>query len=236
MSFSVKEPTLRDIAWEGKGEIKFLVDGLHSYSNPATFELVIERDTQRIGGWDSTDYNTYWSYKVTSLGYGVKPDEGRTDGYANYAIALQEVSNKINQYSQLEDKMEEIFQQGEAHRKAEAEAERQRIKEQREADAPVGMKLAKRVIAEMRRQAKEELGTWQSIGIKAVTRGTRQEREINVTFSRAGLILFSEGYSRTSKASALALIADSWIDGLEITGIGLPDPKVANFFLSKSKK
>jgi hypothetical protein len=80
------------------------------------------------------------------------------------------------------------------------------------------------------------LSRWEDAKIKVVARGTRKESDIKVTHSYRGLTLFSLGYNRISRVDAVQMVADSWIDGLEVHGIGMPDPKVVNFLLAKSKK
>ena len=227
MNFTVNEPILRDLASEGKGKITYTVAGLEQYRGQAQFNLEVKRKTSNEG--------TYWEYKVDDLSYGI--DKKDVNGFRNYAEALKSAADKILQLSDMEDRLESIWQEAEARRQAEAEAERQRIKAQREADAPVGPKLAKRIIKEMQRIAREDLARWDSSSaVKVFERGTHKQTDLKVSRSYAGLVLFNINYSRIARKDAEAMIADSNLAMLDVSGVGIPDPRVMNFLLTKSKK
>ena len=227
MSYTVQEPTIRDIAFEGKVSIKILIHGLEQWRDSAKINIDIKR-TQGDNGPE-------WKYTIDSPSYSLKKTQ--PEGFLNFGFALKEAGRKIQQYVELEDRMELIFQEGETYREAEKEKQHQQWLEARSADPEVGMKLAKRIVNEMRRISSEELGKLNSSGvIKVFTRGTDMSRNISVTKSWRGLILFQENYNRLSRKTVEQLIADSSMDKLDVSGIGMPDPKLMNFMLSKSKK
>lgn len=223
MPNTIKEPTLRDIAFEGKGTINIMIDGLDRWNDSASVDISIKR-THTDG----------WSYLIDSPSYSVKVK--KPEAWSNFAEALRQAGDKIEQYVALEDKMDIIFQEGETFRIEEGKRLAEEAEAKKNADGEVGKKLANRVINEMRRIAKSELTRWETANIKVVARGTRKESEIKVTHSYRGLTLFSLGYHRISRVDAVQMVADSFIDGLEVHGIGMPDPKVVNFLLAKSKK
>lgn len=223
MPNTIKEPTLRDIAFDGKGVINIMIDGLNRWNDSASVDIAIKR-THTDG----------WSYLIDSPSYSVKVQ--KPEAWNNFAEALRQAGDKIDQYRGLEDKMEIIFQEGETFRLEEGKRLAEEAEAKKNADAEVGKKLANRVINEMRRIAKNDLSRWEDAKIKVVARGTRKESDIKVTHSYRGLTLFSLGYHRISRVDAVQMVADSFIDGLEVHGIGMPDPKVVNFLLAKSKK
>lgn len=223
MPNTIKEPTLRDIAFDGKGVINIVIDGLNRWNDGASVDISIKRS-----------HNEGWTYLIDSPSYSVKVT--KPEAWNNFAEALRQAGDKIDQYRGLEDKMEIIFQEGETFRLEEGKRLAEEAEAKKNADPEVGKKLANRVINEMRRIAKNELGRWEDAKIKIVARGTRKESDIKVTHSYRGLTLFNLGYHRISRVDAVQMVADSFIDGLEVHGIGMPDPKVVNFLLAKSKK
>ena len=226
--FRVNEPTVRDIAFIGRGEIKYKVDGMTLWDDPAGFTVEIRREA--TNRWNEPPSHQ-WNYKVGALAHSVKVTN---EGYLNYAAALKNAAEKVELFISMEDKMEVIFQEGEAQREAERLAEEKRIQEQRDADKPVGEKLAKKMIETMKREVKA-MRRWDTQNIKCFTRGTRREFTIKVEFSRSGMGLFSKDYSRVSKDRAIALLADSHLGSLDVSGCpALPDPNVAAFLLMKS--
>jgi hypothetical protein len=225
--FNVNEPTVRDIAFVGKGEIQYTVDGMTQWDKPTGFTIEIKRESRTR--WNEPETHR-WTYKVGTLSYSINADE---NGYLNYAAALKSAAEKIELFVGMEDKMEVIFQEGEAQRKAEYEREQAEQAARRDADKPVGEKLAKKMIETMKREVKS-MARWDTQNIKCFERGTRREFTIKVEFSRAGLGLFSKDYSRISKKEAIALLADSHLQSLDVRGCSaLPDPNVAAFMMSK---
>jgi hypothetical protein len=227
--FKVDQPTIRDLAWEGKGTIKYFVRGLERWNNPAELDVEVKREHQ----YRSEGPDTYeWTFKVNSLGYSILQTEPQA--YLNYAAALKDAATKIEELIASEDQLEAIFQQGEAHRKAEHEREQAELRAKREADKPVGKKLAKKLIETMKREVKK-MGCYDTQHIMAYERGTRKELPIKVEFSRSGMGLFSLNWSRISKADAIVLLADSHLGSLDVSGCpALPDPNVSAFLMSKS--
>jgi hypothetical protein len=228
--FNVQEPTVRDIAFVGKGDIKFLVDGLEQWRDPASFTLEIRRESSR--DWDPEKREVSWTYKVSSLGYSITATS--KNAWSNYAEALKAAGEKIQMFMKMEDQMESIFQEGEAHRAEEARREEEERKAKRDADKPVGKVLARKLIETMKREVKT-MGRWDTQNIKCFERGTRRDFIIKVEFSRSGMGLFSKDYTRISKDKAIALLADSHLQSLDVSGCpALPDPNVAAFLLMKS--
>lgn len=226
--FKVDEPTVRDLAWEGKGAITYSILGLERWGNLANFEIEVRRNST-IRYNEPEHYE--WTYKVGSLGYSLEQKD--PNAYINYAAALKAAGEKIEQLVAMEAQLEEIFQQGEAQRRAEDERKMEEARLAREADKPVGEKLAKKIIETMKREVKK-LGRWDTQTILAYERGSRKELPIKVEFSRSGLGLFSLNYSRISKKDAIALLADSHLGSLDVSGCpSLPDPNVAAFMMSK---
>jgi hypothetical protein len=232
-AFRIDEPTIRDIGWEGKGTISYNILGLKRWSELAKVELTVSRQ-------DSRDYNTNetkvsWKYDVSNGGYSLEADEGYTfaEGMANYAEALADASAKIKKFITIEDELEKLFQEGEAHREAEAAKERAEALAKKEADKPVGKKLARKLIETMKAEVKK-MGRWDTQHIMAYERGTRRELPIKVEFSRSGMGLFSLNWNRISKDTAIAMLADSHLNSLNVSGCpALPDPNVAAFLLQK---
>ena len=223
---------IRDLAYTGSGNIEFKIEGWSRWRDQAYAELTVKRKT-------NSKYNEkaepYWDITFEVSNYF-----DINEGYdANQAIQNKvEVMGAMAQEAALlanrTDEMELIFQEGEAFRKAEQERQMREAQELRDADPEVGKKLAKQIIEHMKKQAKE-LSTWSELNIKAFDRGTRRERNIVVTRSRAGLLLFSENYSRISKDSAIRVVADSHLGSLEVSSIGMPDPTMMKFLQSKKK-
>jgi hypothetical protein len=226
--FSVTNPNIKDVGANGKGEIKYHIKGLERWGNLAEFEISISRShTYRHDGPDEYE----WSYKVGNLGYSITQKD--PNGYLNYAAALKAAATRIEELVAMEDQLEAMWQEAEAQRKAEHEAEQERIRIQREADKPVGEKLAKKIIETMKREVKK-LGRYDTQTILAFKRGTREEMAIKVEFSRSGMGLFSLGWGRISKKDAIAMLADSHLGSLDVSGCpSLPDPNVAAFMMSK---
>jgi hypothetical protein len=130
------------------------------------------------------------------------------------------------------DYLEGLFQVADAVRKAEAERKRAEELAAYNADAPVGMKLAKHIIKQMAFEIKAKNGgSYDEITIQLASRGKRKIDDLNVRFARSGLTLFTLGYYRISKDAALARLADSAIDGLKVDGINVVDPKLAKFMM-----
>lgn len=233
-AFRIEEPTIRDIAWEGKGTITYIITGLSRYGNEQKVELEIRR--REDGGYGDRPKVVTWKYDFGGLGYSVQAERGYTfaEGMANYAEALADVSEKIKQFTEIEHKFEAIFQEGEAYRKAEEERNMEEARIAKEADKPVGKKLARKIIETMKREVKT-MSHWDTQEIKAYERGTRKEIKIKVEFSRSGMGLFSRDWSRISKNDAIAMLADSHLGSLDVSGCpALPDPNVAAFLMMKS--
>jgi len=232
-AFRVEEPTIRDLAWEGKGTITYFITGLTRYGGAHKIELEVRRREE--GGYGDRPKVVTWKYDFGGLGYSCEAERGYTfaQGMANYAEALADVSAKIKQFVGMEDKFEAIFQEGEVHRAEEEAKRREEARIAKEADKPVGEKLAKKIIETMKREVKS-MARWDTQEIRAYERGTRKEIKIKVEFSRRGMGLFSRDWSRISKKDAIALLADSHLGSLDVSGCpALPDPNVAAFLMSK---
>lgn len=232
-AFQIEEPTIRDLVWEGKGTITYFITGLRRYGGDQKVEITVSRNQD--GGYGDRPKVVTWKYDVGTLGYSCEAANGYTfaQGMANYAEVLADAAAKIKQFIEMEDKFETIFQEGEAHRQAEHERKMEEARIAKEADKPVGEKLAKKLIETMKREVKS-MGRWDTQHIKAYSRGDRRELNIKVEFSRSGMGLFSRDYTRISKKDAIALVADSHLGSLDVSGCpALPDPNVAAFMMSK---
>ena len=222
MQYTRLEYNLDEIADKGRGSIKYRVFG---YRGSDVVELEINRRDRN---------NQLWTITPNRSGYVSRDDEEPNDITAmeNTVAALQDAIRLGREIEQDLPRLEARFQAADAIRKAEALriAEEARVK--RDADAPVGMKLAKHIIQQMAYEIKaKDGGHWDEITIKLATRGERKEEDLKVRYSRYGKTLFNLGWSRISKDRALAMLADSSIDALKVDGINIVDPKLAKFMM-----
>jgi len=222
MNYTRLEYNLDEIADKGRGSIKYRVFG---YRGSEVVELEINRRDRN---------NQLWTITPNRLGYVSRDDEAPNDITAmeNTVAALQDAIALGREIEQDLPRLEARFQTADAIRKAEALriAEEARVK--RDADAPVGMKLAKHIIQQMAYEIKaKDGGHWDEITIKLATRGERKEEDLKVRYSRFGKTLFNLGWYRISKDRALAMLADSAIDALKVEGINVVDPKLAKFMM-----
>ena len=222
MNYTRLEYNLDEIADKGRGSIKYRVFG---YRGSEVVELEINRRDRN---------NQLWTITPNRSGYVSRDDEEPNDITAmeNTVAALKDAIALGREIEQDLPRLEARFQAAEAVRKAEALriAEEARVK--RDADAPVGMKLAKHIIKQMAYEIKaKDGGHWDEITIKLATRGERKEEDLKVRYSRYGKTLFNLGWYRISKDRALAMLADSSIDALKVDGINIVDPKLAKFMM-----
>ena len=222
MNYTRLEYNLDEIADKGRGSIKYHVFG---YRGSDAVELEIHRRDRN---------NQLWTITPNRSGYVSRDDEEPNDITAmeNTVAALQDAIALGREIEQDLPYLEARFQAADAVRKAEALriAEEARVK--RDADAPVGMKLAKHIIKQMAYEIKaKDGGHWDEITIQLATRGERKEEDLKVRYSRFGKTLFNLGWYRISKDRALAMLADSAIDALKVEGINVVDPKLAKFMM-----
>lgn len=223
--FEIKEPTIRDLAWNGKGKIQYLVNGLKSWNDKAGIEIEVKRNT-------NSDGPATWTFKIDNIGYSLSSDN-MPEAMKCYGLALADAGAKVELLAEQSAKMEAIFQEAEATREAERKAEADRIQGLRDAEKPVGKKTARKMIEHMKREVKK-LGRYDTYTIKVFERGTHKQRDFKVEFSYAGLALFSERYTRISKNYVIETLADSNLQMLDVSGCPvLPDPRLANFILNK---
>ena len=222
MNYTRLEYNLDEIADKGRGSIKYRVFG---YRGSEVVELEINRRDRN---------NQLWTITPNRSGYVSRDDEEPNDIIAmeNTVAALKDAIALGREIEQDLPRLEARFQAAEAVRKAEALriAEEARVK--RDADSPVGMKLAKHIIQQMAYEIKaKDGGHWDEITIKLATRGERKEEDLKVRYSRYGKTLFNLGWYRISKDRALSMLADSAIDALKVEGINVVDPKLAKFMM-----
>ena len=222
MNYTVLEYNLDEIADKGRGSIKYRVFG---YRGSDAVELEINRRDRN---------NQLWTITPNRSGYVSRDDEEPNDITAmeNTVAALKDAIALGREIEQDLPRLEARFQAAEAVRKAEALriAEEARVK--RDADSPVGMKLAKHIIQQMAYEIKaKDGGHWDEITIKLATRGERKEEDLKVRYSSYGKTLFNLGWYRISKDRALSMLADSAIDSLKVEGINVVDPKLAKFMM-----
>ena len=222
MQYTRLEYNLDEIADKGRGSIKYRVFG---YRGSDAVELEINRRDRN---------NQLWTITPNRSGYVSRDDEEPNDITAmeNTVAALKDAIALGREIEQDLPRLEARFQTAEAVRKAEALriAEEARVK--RDADSPVGMKLAKHIIQQMAYEIKaKDGGHWDEITIKLATRGERKEEDLKVRYSSYGKTLFNLGWYRISKDRALSMLADSAIDSLKVEGINVVDPKLAKFMM-----
>jgi len=223
--FEIVEPTIRDMAWQGKGKIKYLVNGLQSWNDKAGFEIEVKRHSH-------SDKPAEWTFRIENIGYSVSSGN-MPEAMKSYGLALADAGAKVELLAAKSADMEAIFQEGEATREAERKAEADRIQGLRDAEKSVGKKTARKMIEHMKREVKK-LGRYDTYKIKVFERGTHKQRDFKVEFSYAGLALFSERYHRVSKNYVIETLADSNLQMLDVSECPvLPDPRLANFILNK---
>ena len=222
MNYTRLEYNLDEIADKGRGSIKYRVFG---YRGSEAVELEINRRDRN---------NQLWTITPNRSGYVSRDDEEPNDITAmeNTVAALKDAIALGREIEKDIPRLEARFQTADAVRKAETLriAEEARVK--RDADTPVGMKLAKHIIKQMAYEIKaKDGGHWDEITIKLATRGERKEEDLKVRYSNYGKTLFNLGWYRISKDRALAMLADSAIDALKVEGINVVDPKLAKFMM-----
>ena len=222
MNYTRLEYNLDEIADKGRGSIKYRVFG---YRGSEAVELEINRRDRN---------NQLWTITPNRSGYVSRDDEEPNDITAmeNTVAALKDAIALGREIEKDIPRLEARFQTADAVRKAETLriAEEARVK--RDADTPVGMKLAKHIIQQMAYEIKaKDGGHWDEITIKLATRGERKEEDLKVRYSSYGKTLFNLGWYRISKDRALAMLADSAIDALKVEGINVVDPKLAKFMM-----
>ena len=217
---------LRALAYDGKGSIEIPVVGFSRWRDSSKISL----EVQRKSGYGETPH---WKFHIDTDNYA-DLEEGFDPivAYRNKSEAIKSAAETMEELTHKIDAMEMIFQEGEAYRAEQARIKQEEEQAARDADTPVGKKVAKQIIEHMKKQAKD-ISRWSELTITAEDRGTRRQRVINVTHSRAGLLLFSERYSRISKATAIQIVADSNLSTLEVSGIGFADPTLYKFLMKK---
>jgi hypothetical protein len=223
IQFLRAEYNLDEIARKGTGRIGYKVKG---YRDRDVVELKIDRNDRYDRLWTITPEKSNY----VSRDYEEEKNEIVT--MENTVAALQDAITLGREFEQKIDYLEGLFQVADAVRKAEAERKRAEELAAYNADAPVGMKLAKHIIKQMAFEIKAKNGgSYDEITIQLASRGKRKIDDLNVRFARSGLTLFTLGYYRISKDAALARLADSAIDGLKVDGINVVDPKLAKFMM-----
>ena len=148
MQYTRLEYNLDEIADKGRGSIKYRVFG---YRGSDVVELEINRRDRN---------NQLWTITPNRPGYVSRDDEEPNDITAmeNTVAALQDAIALGREIEQDLPRLEARFQAADAIRKAETLriAEEARVK--RDADSPVGMKLAKHIIQQMAYEIKAKDG------------------------------------------------------------------------------
>jgi hypothetical protein len=223
IQFLRAEYNLDEIARKGTGRIGYKVKG---YRDRDAVEIEIDRNDR---------YDQLWTIKPVKSNYinrDYEEEKNEIVTAENTVAALQDAITLGRVIEQKIDYLEGLFQVADAVRKAEAERKRAEELAAYNADAPVGMKLAKHIIKQMAFEIKAKNGgSYDEITIQLASRGKRKIDDLNVRFARSGLTLFTLGYYRISKDAALARLADSAIDGLKVDGINVVDPKLAKFMM-----
>lgn len=224
-----RNPSLQEIGYNGEGTIAFNVTG---YRPDDGLKIEVKREHQWRSGYGG-DAHYKWKVDIEfprwSRDQEVEPCNITTT--ENIQHALVEAIPMMKNVMANTELLEKHFQIGEAERKAEKERQEAEAKAARDADKPVGMKLAKEIIGKMIREAREG-NRYREHAITMFTRGKRSEQNLKVHYT-GQLTLFNLGWSRISRKKALEYLADSAIDVLKVDGIQFVDPKVAKFLLGE---
>ena len=226
MNFTPTEYDLDLIAQTGHGKIIYKVQG---WRDRDCVSIEINRSKHR------SENETPWRITPNRANYSSREQSEVLDdilAMENTVEALTAACSLSRAIQAQIPRMEKLFQEAESLRQLEATRVAAIKKAEREADVPVGMKLAKHIITQMVYEVKATAAnSWDEKTIRFSTRGERKEETLNVRFSHAGLTLFSLGYYRVSKERALSMIADSAIDALKVDSINVIDPKLAKFMM-----
>jgi len=235
MNYTKNNYNIKAIAGLGEGKIVFPVAG---YSEKET--VVIEVKRQR-DYYDNA--KTKWKVTMEHASWLSLDEKSKIPPLDAAQSLIDEMTEALAVARSIEaDKagFEPIFQKAQAERDRIEEEKRAEAKALEDADKPVGMKLAKQIVEHMKSQARNtEKGRYaghhgdHEMTLTLADRGTRQEREITIHRSWAGLLLFSHGTygARIAKNDAMALIANSAIDGLKVDKINFVDPKLVKFMM-----
>jgi hypothetical protein len=227
---------IKTIAGLGEGKITFAVDG---YSEKETVVIEVKRVRDY---YDNA--KTKWKVSMEHARWLSLDEKSKISPLDAAQALIAEMTEALAVAREIEadkESFEPIFQKAEAERNQIEEAKRAEAKALADADKPVGMKLAKQIVEHMRGLARNtEKGRFYAsqhgdhqMTITLAERGTRQTKEITIHHSWAGLLLFSHGTygSRISKNDAMALIANSAIDGLKVDKVNFADPKLVKFMM-----
>jgi hypothetical protein len=235
MNYTKNNYNIKAIAGLGEGKIVFPVAG---YSEKET--VVIEVKRQR-DYYDNA--KTKWKVTMEHARWLSLDEKSKIPPLDAAQSLIDEMTEALAVARSIEaDKagFEPIFQKAQAERDRIEEEKRAEAKALEDADKPVGMKLAKQIVEHMKSQARNtEKGRYaghnndHEMTLTLADRGTRQERQITIHRSWAGLLLFSHGTygARIAKNDAMALIANSAIDGLKVDKINFVDPKLVKFMM-----
>ena len=225
MNYTLQTHDLDKIARIGSGKIDYSVVG---WKDTNTVKIDIDRNFRSEGEYP-------WSVKVEKTTYVYRDETAVADQLVaaeNVAEAMLAAVRYAREIRKQYPRLERLYQEAEAIRQLEKARQAAEAKAAYDADAPVGMKLAKHIISQMAAEIKAKNGgSWDDIAIQFASRGQRKQETLSVRFSCHGLTLFSMGYWRVSRDKALALIADSSIDCLKVDNINVVDPKFAKFMM-----
>ena len=228
---------LNSIVAQGNGKICYMVDGYRE-KDAVTIEIERKRDYYSEPGTEPK-----WTIDVACARWLERESDSKLSPLDATQNLIQAMSSALAQARKIESNkhtFEAQFQVAEAERKRIAEEEAAEAKVKADADKPVGMKLAKQIVEHMKSQARNtEKGRYaghnndHEMTLTLADRGTRQERQITIHRSWAGLMLFSHGSygARIAKNDAMALIANSAIDALKVDKINFVDPKLVKFMM-----
>ena len=221
------EDTFQQIGWKGEGHIKWEAKG---YRNE-TIDLHIKRNDR----WSDGKHEWRFDIEIPRWGREYEKMSGyevHSHNYEVYGLALA----KLKDYESRVDELEAEFQKGEAARKAEEERKRAEEQAKKDADKPVGIKLAKMICDNMVKQARDTQQDSKEIQFKS--RGKRHEHKMRCVYTFSGLTLFNLGWNRISRKAAEAYLADAWINSVDTGDIkdDIPDARMAAFMMGGLKK
>ena len=217
---------LKNIIMKGEGTLNFPIDTdlLHNGRNENPVSLKISRQ-----------YNGEWEFKP-SIDSWIRYKDASSIITVWEAIheKTAEVLDLMRELTKDLPRIEGIYQIAEKARQEKLAKEAAEAEKARQADKPVGMKLANEIINHMRKKAKSDGSRHNSeLHIQMAERGTRKEMDLYVKFSYGGKTLFStyQYGNIISRVKAVQKLADSSLDALKVDGVQYMDPKLAKFMM-----
>ena len=218
----VHKDSLQLMGYNGEGCIKYEIQGFDRE------HLVVSVKRERP--WSEDNYKWKVNLEIPRYGRNREQVKSEAECASNIKAALSEAITEMQIIEQNTELLDKHFKIGEADRQAKAAEEERIRKEKYNADEPVGMKLAKTIVAEMQRFCKSQ--GHGDANIMMFSRGERKEQNVRCQYSYSGLTLYNIGWSRISRKEVTQMLADSHMGSLKIDGLpSMVDPRVAKFLM-----